>query len=164
MVCFQGHMLGSQQWTRFLYICCSTNQPDDVALLKHWLGLKIWWSKLCDSVHWFYRGSMETHIESKTPLDIKLSCGWILEVIHFQRVGNSGLQVSTSPAVWISSGTLLAMANKAKSVKKDVRLYSKMDKTARVKATKKAVGSKLIFENRALLGKDFKMLIVCDWY
>ena len=42
------------------------------------------------------------------------------------------------------------MASKAKSVKKDVRLYSKMDKTARVKATKKAVGSKLIFENRAL--------------
>lgn len=66
--------------------------------------------------------------------------------------------------MWISSGTLLAMASKAKSVKKDVRLYSKMDKTARVKATKKAVGSKLIFENRALLGKDFKMLIVCGWY
>ena len=56
------------------------------------------------------------------------------------------------------------MASKAKSVKKDVRLYSKMDKTARVKATKKAVGSKLIFENRALLGQDFKMSIVCDWY
>ena len=56
------------------------------------------------------------------------------------------------------------MANKAKSVKKDVRLYSKMDKTARVKATKKAVGSKLIFENRALLWKDFKMFIACDWH
>lgn len=46
-----------------------------------------------------------------------------------------------------------AMANKAKAVKKLPKTQSRLDGSARLKATAKAVGSKLEFETRALLGK-----------